>query len=306
VLGFSATTLVAAKAITSNQVATQKVDKTLGGASGLGAIFQDDAGYADLGKVQLIAWTLIAIVAYLVNIVFILGQVPTATDASGNLVFSMPDIDDALMVLMGFGSGAYLGKKLVTTDTPRVTSVQPRTVPAGDSVTLTGLAFGAQQGGSIITINGNEFYTQAKWGDAQIVFTIPGDENPATHKPWTSKQDILIGVEVNGTQSANTVPCTVTKGPSIAGTQLSKLPTGGGTKVIISGLAFGAKPGRIDYLKSPDKEGSLPPASWTDTKIELDIPDVDPTTKQAFLSNGEITITVLTEVGSDTTKITIP
>jgi len=77
------------------------------GSSSFGAIFQDDAGFPDLSKVQMIAWTFIAIVTYLIAVGSRIHQ---------RNYCSLPDIDSALMVLMGLGHGAYLGKKLVTQD----------------------------------------------------------------------------------------------------------------------------------------------------------------------------------------------
>jgi hypothetical protein len=298
-LGFSATTLVAAKAITTNQVNTKQVDKKMGIASGLGAIFQDDAGFADLSKVQLMAWTFIALAAYIANVFHILRQIPP-----GNSVFTMPDIDDALMVLMGLGSGAYLGKKLVTTDTPRITGVQPTPVHAGAAVTLTGLSFGAKRGGSLITINGNEFFDKvASWGDTQIVFTIPDDVSPATNKPWENKQDIRIGVEVNGTASANTVLCTVIKPPSIT----SIVPEADKSKVTISGLNFGSQ-GNINITddKGIAKAPSLTQVSWSATEIVAKLPQDNPDTQQAWVAGQVVYLTVGVDGEETTADFTMP
>jgi hypothetical protein len=94
-------TLASAKAITSAYVANGKVTKPTGGA---GVLFTDDGGQTDLAKTQLLAWTTVAIVVY--------PYVLCHSDATKGL----PDIDGAIMVLMGLGHGAYVGKKLVTTD----------------------------------------------------------------------------------------------------------------------------------------------------------------------------------------------
>jgi len=114
VMGISATTAVVAKGIAvSNAAAAAKaagiavapgsgtvlVSRAAGAAAGL---FQGDDGMPDLGKVQLMIWTLIGICIYLTKVHH---QLVTQ-------VRVMPDIDQTLMVLMGLGHGAYLGKKI--------------------------------------------------------------------------------------------------------------------------------------------------------------------------------------------------
>jgi hypothetical protein len=109
-MGMSVISAAAAKSITVSYISTGRITKSVAakGTTGFGAIFQDDAGFPDLSKVQMIAWTFIAIATYLIAV----GSKIHQRDYS-----SLPDIDSALMVLMGLGHGAYLGKKLVTQDT---------------------------------------------------------------------------------------------------------------------------------------------------------------------------------------------
>jgi hypothetical protein len=79
-------------------------------------IFADDSGAPDLGKVQVILWTVIAVGVFLSKVFAIIHcpgcpyidpQTGTATYALG-----LPDIDQTLMILMGLGHGAYIGKKI--------------------------------------------------------------------------------------------------------------------------------------------------------------------------------------------------
>jgi hypothetical protein len=79
-------------------------------------IFADDSGLPDLGKVQLVLWTLIAVGVFLSE-VFALIQNPNcprfdpkASSSACNL--GLPDIGQTLMILMGLGNGAYIGKKI--------------------------------------------------------------------------------------------------------------------------------------------------------------------------------------------------
>jgi hypothetical protein len=123
-MGMSVISAAAAKGITVSYISTGRIAKTSvpSGSSTFGAILQDDQGFPDLSKVQMIAWTFIAIATYLIAV----GSKIHKGDHSG-----LPDIDSALMVLMGLGQGAYLGKKLVSQDT----SAPPTTPPIGNGAT---------------------------------------------------------------------------------------------------------------------------------------------------------------------------
>jgi len=109
-MGMSVISAAAAKSITVSYISTGRIAKktATSGTSSFADIFQDDSGVPDLSKGQMIAWTFIAIATYLIAVASKIHQ----RDYS-----SLPDIDSALMVLMGLGHGAYLGKKLVTQDT---------------------------------------------------------------------------------------------------------------------------------------------------------------------------------------------
>jgi hypothetical protein len=119
-VGMSVISAAAAKSITVSYISTGRITKSVAGkgSASFGAIFQDDSGFPDLSKVQMIAWTFIAIATYLIAV----GSKIHQRDYS-----SLPDIDSALMVLMGLGQGAYLGKKLVTQDTTAPDAPQPST-----------------------------------------------------------------------------------------------------------------------------------------------------------------------------------
>ena len=84
----------------------------------------------DLSKVQMIGWTLIAVGSYIINVIHQIDQIHT----NPNYVSQLPDIDAALMVLMGLAQGAYLGKKLVTTE-PGGTDTEGTGDGAGEGTT---------------------------------------------------------------------------------------------------------------------------------------------------------------------------
>lgn len=222
-MGFSLTTVTAAKGITSAYVSSGRLVKnpppsegsppnaTANSATGVSALATDDDGYPDLSKIQMLAWTLVSIGVFLVAVVV---QVNAATP-------QLPDIDASLMVLMGLGHGAYLGKKLVTTDVPRLTGLAPGGGVAGTTVvTLTGAGFGDQQGANLITFDGFPVYQSAlSWSDGTITFTIPaqhpgGGDWPssrpaATSTPFPTIPPVRVGLIVNGNECPNTLPLTV-------------------------------------------------------------------------------------------------
>jgi hypothetical protein len=225
--GFSLTTMVAAKGITSGYVASGQLSKgptlaagttgPVGGsasptlnpsgqshaprpstATGAAALFVDDDGIPDLSKIQLIAWTFIAIASYLTQVAYRVNTLATP---------DLPDIDTALLVLMGLGQGAYLGKKLVTTDVPRLTGIVPAAGAAGQEITLLGMSFGDAQAGSQITIDGVPYEGTAGWADKQIKFKLPS-AHPNGQR-WADGQRISIGLVVGGRDSVNSVPFAV-------------------------------------------------------------------------------------------------
>ncbi len=115
-MGISSFSMVAAKGITVSQVQSGQVVKPQADPQNvsLGSIVQDDAGYPDLSKIQIMAWTLIAIVVYLLQVNHTVAD-PTLPSDGTLLTLTLPDIGGSLMLLMGLGHGAYLGKKLVST-----------------------------------------------------------------------------------------------------------------------------------------------------------------------------------------------
>jgi hypothetical protein len=81
-------------------------------ATGLAGLFQGDSGSPDLGKVQLMIWTIIGIGIYLAKVHYQLNNYTPPTPPA--FARTMPDIDQTLMILMGIGHSAYLGKKIVS------------------------------------------------------------------------------------------------------------------------------------------------------------------------------------------------
>lgn len=199
-MGFSIVTATAAKGITVSFVKSGELVKPPAPpqGSGLDQVLKEDDGSLDLSKIQMLAWTVIAIGVYLILVNRAIKSPP----------YALPNIDSALMVLMGLGQGAYLGKKLVTTDVPRLTGIAPQTGAVATVITLQGDTFGQNQNGSNATIDAQPMTAAVdSWSDTQVKFKLPATHpNGQALKPG---QQIRIGVNVNGRESATNLPFTV-------------------------------------------------------------------------------------------------
>jgi hypothetical protein len=112
-MGFSFTSAAAAKAITVSYLSSGKIAKPQAESSATTTVAQGDDGEPDLAKIQMLWWTFVAVGVYLIEVFYLFGIDGKQFDAA----IALPDIDGALMVLMGLSHGVYIGKKLVTTDT---------------------------------------------------------------------------------------------------------------------------------------------------------------------------------------------
>lgn len=204
VLGFSTATAAAAKGITAAYVQTGKVTKTGVPANPTpattGGIFQDDSGGPELAKIQMMAFTIIAIGIFLATVIH---QI-----AIGDIKDGLPNIDSSLLVLMGISQGGYLGKKLVTFGTPALFAPTPLSGSPGTAVTVPGSSLGAQQGNSQLLLNGVPIEV-SPWSDTSVHFTVPGDD-PATGAAWANLPKVVpLVVSMTG-QLSNSVTFKVT------------------------------------------------------------------------------------------------
>jgi len=202
VLGFSTGTAAVAKGITSGYVQTAKVTKPgppqVGAtAANTGGIFQDDSGAPELAKIQMMAFTIIAIGIFLATVIH---QIVTDDISAG-----VPDIDSSLLVLMGISQGGYLGKKLVTFGTPTLYTPDPARAAPGTPVTLPGANLGTA---GQLTMNGTPIPTTS-WSAASIGFSVP-TVNPAGDAAWTAPEPVVQLVASVMGQSSNPVNFSVT------------------------------------------------------------------------------------------------
>jgi hypothetical protein len=119
-MGISVVTAVSAKSIAVTAQTKSAAAAAAAVAAGLplavappsqSGIFAGDDGTPDMGKLQVVLWTLIAVGVFLSE-VFATIQNPNRPPNSLSTL-GLPDIGTTLMVLMGLGHGAYIGKKIV-------------------------------------------------------------------------------------------------------------------------------------------------------------------------------------------------
>jgi hypothetical protein len=206
-LGISVVTTTGAAAVTASNVDSGKQLKPTKKNQGLAPIFQNDDDQPDLGKIQLVAFTFVAIAVFLGAVFQELALIGTGT---GNKpADSLPDIDASLMALMGLGSAVYLGGKLVTTATPFLSALsKPGLSVAGSDddrkLTISGLNLGAGQAGNQVWVDGVALQAPAtEWSDTSITVVIP------TKKPdgsaWTTGKTVDVLVVSGGRSSANSL-----------------------------------------------------------------------------------------------------
>jgi hypothetical protein len=122
--GLSYATYIGAGAITQNQLeksykdqtkitppAGERLKKSTLNNGSAGDLVNNDENKTDLGKFQLIAWTLIAVFLFLIGMHQHLNDFFAARN--GSAVFSFPDIDPNLLALVGLGQGTYLANKVL-------------------------------------------------------------------------------------------------------------------------------------------------------------------------------------------------
>ncbi len=165
-MGLSVTTAAGAKGVTVSYKAQGRIPERSGGVA------TDPHGNPDLVKVQMLTWTAVAAVYYLLRVISLISGYESG-------ILTLPDVDGALLVLMGASQGAYLGDKLVSRDLtkkPKLTAVKPAQGPAGTVVTLLGENLGETQGQNFVEIDDVPVRDGLVWSNLQIQnVTIPAD-----------------------------------------------------------------------------------------------------------------------------------
>ena len=207
-MGFSVVTLAAAKGVTTAYIAAGRIAKgTHSETAHLADLVRQDDGISpDLSKIQMLTWTLIAAVSYLFS-------VHGAVESFGAPNWKFPDIDSALMALMGIGQGAYLGNKIVSSQSATITSLKPaRGGAPGTQVTINGSGFGTsagtvQFGDVVAAIAPAAGGIGMQWTDGVVTFIVPPTHSDGT--PYAAGEKVYVAVLLqgaNGATSSNTIP----------------------------------------------------------------------------------------------------
>ncbi|HLJ29310.1 MAG TPA: IPT/TIG domain-containing protein [Candidatus Angelobacter sp.] len=155
--------------------------------------------------------------------------------------------------------------------TPSISSLSPAAGPIGTSVTVSGSAFGSNQGSSTITFNGITA-TPTSWSDTSIAAPVPSGATTGS---------VVVTVGGNG---SNGVSFTVT--PAITG--LSPASGAVNSTVTITGTSFGPSQGSsVVTFRGPRGFGNAVATvtSWSDTSIVISVPS-------GALTTTSVTVTV--------------
>lgn len=215
VMGFSVITLATAKGVTTAYVYAGRIAKGSNNPwKWSDLVCGDDGVTPDLSKIQMLTWTFIAAGSYLYSAVplvaayYVYGGSPSC---------GIPDINAALMALMGIGQGAYLGTKIVASSSVILRSLSKPQSYAGDTVTINGSGFGTTPG-SVFFGSVAAALDQAAdaWTDGSIAVVVPAID-ALDNKPFEPGDTVMVGVLLTGTNGAsstgNTLPFTYTAAP---------------------------------------------------------------------------------------------
>lgn len=150
----------------------------------------DDDGFPELAKIQMLLFTLVAVMIFLVT-------TADAIHIGDEGKIALPDVNRSLMALMGLSSAGYLGKKFITRERPIITSVVPPQVTTGKktALILTGNSLGSKDTG-VLTIGPME-YKEPKdkegmeWSGSAISLEFDAkDVEPGDHPVKVTAGDI--------------------------------------------------------------------------------------------------------------------
>jgi RHS repeat-associated protein len=178
-------------------------------------------------------------------------------------------------------NGAFSNLLPYTVPNLVINTLSPSNGPVGTQVTLTGVGFGASQGTSVLTFNGQPAGSIVSWADTQIVATVP----------VTAASGPAI-VNANNVNSNATTWFTVP--PPIV---TSYWPEGGtsGTQVTIAGSGFQANQ-RNSTIKFNGVAAAV--TTWTDTQIIATVP--------SGATTGQMTVTVNSVPSPSNTSFEVP
>ncbi len=255
-MGFSVITLATAKGVTTAYVAAGRIAKGRNAPVRLrDLVTQDDGTSPDLSKIQMLTWTVIAAMTYVYSVGAALPTFDVCTSTA-----SFPDIGTALMALMGIGQGAYLGTKIVSSNTVVLTSLSPAQGPAGSTVTINGSGFGTTPGSVLFGgVAASLAPGSSSWTDTQIIAIAPAID-PSDNQPFqpgdTAYVSVLLTGATNQSPTGYSLPFTYAASSAsshpLLATALDVVPAGGDaiTAATPKWVNFSGTPRRIGVTQS--------------------------------------------------------
>jgi hypothetical protein len=215
-MGFSVITLATAKGVTTSYVYSGRIAKSSDNPWSWSDLVCGDGGnQPDLSKIQMLTWTFIAAGSYLyIAIARVAAYKP---GVGGAPPCGLPDIDPALMALMGIGQGAYLGTKIVQSATVVLRSLSKPQTFTGDTITINGSGFGTDAGsvyfGRVAAVLSS---VSPAWTDTAIKVIVPAIDSQ-DNEPFEPGDTVLVGVLLTGADgtnsTGNTLPFTYAAAP---------------------------------------------------------------------------------------------
>jgi hypothetical protein len=262
-MGLSAGTTLAANFANTTQIKKRKAQNL--GKNSKGGIFLDENGNPDLSKIQMMAWTFLAVGIYVISVF-------EAVSTSFQLP-NLPDINPTLLALMGIGEFAYVGKKVVTEDdprAPRLSTISPERGAIGTPVILTGLNFGDSEEDGQVLIDDKPILKDdiTKWSNTWIEFKFPADV--AGEKMSPRETEVSLIVKDRPSPNPKAFEVIDSKAPYLDNINPKKGPVG--TPVYLTGERFGNSPGKI-LIEGQNIQGTIPKIEWSNKEIRFQIPN---------------------------------
>ncbi len=167
---------------------------------------------------------------------------------------------------------------------PEISKLNPDTGQVGSSVKIKGSGFGASRGTGTVSFNGTAVTDYASWSDTKIQVRVP---EGATTGP--------VVVTADGEASGGVAFTVTGPVPEINANGLSPDRGAVGASVKVKGLNFGASQGDSTVTFNGT---SATPRSWSDTKIQVPVPEGATTGPVVVTVDGEasngVTFTVVT------------
>jgi hypothetical protein len=244
-MGLSLGTGAAAAGITSRRVGkgTEVKAPASPAERGFSRLVTDDRGHPDLAKGQLMAWTLVALAVYLVASAD--GVTRTMQATVGDPLPAMPDIDTSLLILSGFGQGAYIAHKALSVPSAVIAVVGSTVASAGSTAAAPGSTVPAA--GSTVVTAGSSVVSQVSSGRGSATTAAAASASGTARVPG-------FKASVNGFRFLNQFP----HEPDL------KIPLPGGGSLPIGDASNGVCGGMVYSARDVFQTPGLKPVTATD------------------------------------------